>query len=139
MVRLPTIVTPLNTGQSGISLLETAVALAILGTITVTLLSGVVGINRAASTADERVTAESLAQLQLEWAQSLDYAADYTAAPVPGTIAAGYAIYPDYANYSASIATEPVDNPDSGIQKIIVTITRSGETVLILEGYKRAE
>ncbi len=116
--------------------METAVALAILGTIAVALLSGLVAVNQAASTVDERTTAESLAQLQLEWVQNAAYAADYTALPLPGTTA-GYAIYPDYANYSASISVDSLADPDEGIQKITVTITRSGVTVFVLEGYKR--
>lgn len=137
-MRLATIVTTLKAGQSGISLLETTVALAILGTIAVVLLSGVVVVNEAASTTDERATAESLAQLQMEWAQNAVYELDaeyYSAAPVPGT--QGDAIYADYANYSASIAAEPLASPDGGIQKITVTITRSGVTVFVLEGFKR--
>ena len=138
---MPTIGTTSNAGQSGIGLVETVVALAVLGTVAVALLSGVVGINRAASTVDERATAEGLAQFQMEWAQdaaSTPYVPDasaYSAAPVPGTT--GNATYPDYANYSASIAVEPQANPDDGIQKITVTITRSGVTVFILEGFKR--
>ncbi len=135
---MPTIVTALNARQSGIGLVETVVALAVLGTVAVALLSGVVGINRAASTVDERATAEGLAQLQMEWAQNAAYVDDasaYSAAPVPGTT--GNATYPDYANYSASIAVEPQANPDEGIQKITVTIARSGVTVFVLEGFKR--
>ena len=111
--------------------METVVALAVLGTIAVTFLSGLATSSKAAYMADERATALSLAQSQLEWAQNADYvpgATQYSLAPLPGV--------KDYINYSASIAAEPLHDPDDGIQEITVTVARSGEEVLILEGYK---
>jgi len=121
----------LNCRESGVTLLETVVALAILGTIAVTFLSGLATTSKAAFTADERATAESLAQSQMEWAQNADYVYDatqYSPAPIPSG--------KDYINYSATIAAEPLDSPDDGIQKITVTVNRSGEAVITLEGYK---
>ena len=117
--------------ESGVALLEMVVALAILGTIAVTFLSGLVTTSKAAFTADERATAESLAQSQMEWAKNSDYvysATQYSPAPMPSG--------KDYINYSATIAAEPLHDPDDGIQKITVTVTRSGEGVITLEGYK---
>ncbi len=117
--------------ESGVTLIETVVALAILGTIAVTFLSGLVTTSRAAFTADERATAESLAQSQMEWVKDTDYvysATQYSPAPIPGG--------KDYINYSANITAAPLNIPDDGIQKITVTVRRSGEGVIILEGYK---
>lgn len=117
--------------ESGATLLEAVVALAIVGTIAVTFLGGVVTISKAAFTADERATAESLAQSQMEWAKNSDYvysATQYSPAPMPSG--------KDYTNYSATIAAEPLHETDDGIQKITVTVTRSGEGVITLEGYK---
>ncbi len=117
--------------ESGVTLLETVVALAILGTIAVTFLGGLVTTSRAAFTVDERATAESLAQSQMEWAQNADYvysATEYSPAPIPSS--------KDYIDYAAAIAAEPLDSPDAGIQKITVTVNRSGEQVFILESYK---
>ena len=117
--------------ESGISLLETVVALAVLGTIAVIFLSGLVTTSKAAFTADERATAESLAQSQIEWAQNADYvysATQYSPASLPSG--------KDYINYSATIAAEPLHDPDDGIQKITVTVERSDEEVIKLEGYK---
>jgi len=117
--------------ESGVTLLETVVALAILGTIAVTFLGGLVTTSKAAFTIDERATAESLAQSQMEWAQNADYipeATQYSLAPIPnGT---------DYINYSANITAEPLNIPDDGIQKITVTVRRFGEQVFTLESYK---
>ena len=117
--------------ESGATLLETVVALAILGTIAVTFLSGLATTSKAAFTADERATAESLAQSQMEWAQNADYvysATQYSPAPIPSS--------KDYINYSANITAEPLDSPDDGIQKITATVKHSGEGVITLEGYK---
>ncbi len=117
--------------ESGVTLLETVVALAILGTIAVTFLGGLVTTSKAAFTVDERAPAESLAQSQMEWAQSADYtdnATQYSPAPIPTG--------KDYINYSANITAESLNTPADGIQKITVSVNRSGEQVFTLESYK---
>jgi len=117
--------------ESGVTLLETVVALAILGTIGVIFLSGLTTTSKAAFIFDEQATAESLARSQMEWAQNADYVYDatqYSPTPIPSG--------KDYINYSATITAEPLHNPDDGIQKITVTVKHSGETVTRLQGYK---
>ena len=113
--------------DSGMTLLETLVALAVLGTIAVTFLSGLVTSSKAAFTVDEQATAMSLAQSQMEWAENASYNATgyYSPAPIPSG--------KDYINYSANITAQPLHN---GIQTIIVTVNRSDEQVFTLEGYK---
>ena len=118
-------------GESGITLLETVIAVAILGTIAVAFLSGVATSSKGVYTADERATAENLARSQMEWAKNASYsynATSYSIAPIPTN--------KDYINYSANITAEPLHESDDGIQNITVTITRSGEAVYRLEGYK---
>ena len=117
--------------ESGTTLIETVVALAVLGTIGVTFLSGLTTTSKAAFISDEQATAESLAQSQMEWVKNAGYsynATGYTPAPIP----AGK----DYLNYSATIIAAPLRNPDDGIQKLTVTVRRADETVTKLEGYK---
>ncbi len=119
--------------ESGAALLETVVALAVLGTIAVTFLSGLVITSKAAFTADEQATAQSLAQSQMEWAQNADYvysATQYSPVPIPSG--------GDYIGYSANItaALLPGHISDDNIQKITVTIKRSGADVIQLEAYK---
>ena len=117
--------------ESGATLLEAVVALAIVGTIAVTFLSGLAITSKAAFTADERATAESLAQSQMEWTKNSDYvysATQYSPAPMPSG--------KDYINYSATIAAEHSHDPDDGIQKITVTVRHSDKVVTKLEGYK---
>jgi len=116
---------------SGIGLIETLVALAIIGTIAVTFLSGLATSSKAAFTADEQTTAESLARSQMEWAKNVDYiygTTEYSPAPMP--------CVGDYVKYSAIIIAEPLRTPDDGIQKITVTIKHSDKGVIRLEGYK---
>lgn len=117
-------------GEVGLTLIETLVALAILGTISVSFLNGLTTATKSVYLADEHSTAVSLAQSQMEWLKNTSYSynATYAAAPLPDE--------KDYLNYSVVIAAEPLHNPDDGIQKIIVTIKRSEEAVIRLEGYK---
>lgn len=117
--------------ESGVTLIETVVALTILGIIAVAFLSGLATTSKAVFIADERTTAESLAQSQMEWVKNVDYVYDattYLPAPIPGG--------KNYINYSANISAQPLHTPDDGIQKITVTVKRSGEEVIKLEGYK---
>ena len=117
--------------ESGVTLIETLVALALLGIIAVPILSGLATTSKAAFTTDERATAESLARSQMEWVKNAGYvynATEYSLAPIPGG--------KDYINYSTVIIAEPLHNPDDGIQKIIITVKRSDKVIITLEGYK---
>lgn len=117
--------------ESGVTLIETLVALAILGTISVTFLSGLTTAGKAVFIADERAKAESLAQSQMEWIKNsayVDDASEYTPAIIPTD--------KGYINYSAIIDVEPLHDPDLGIQKIIITIIHSSDNVVQLTSYK---
>ena len=59
--------------QKGISLIEVIIALAILGVIAVAFLGGLMTSLKAVSIADERSTAQSLSQSQMEYVKSLNY------------------------------------------------------------------
>ena len=118
-------------GESGVTLLETLVALAVLGVVSVAFLSGLATTSRAAVIADRMVAAESLAQSQMESAKQAAYvyeATSYTSVQIPGD--------ESYLWFSAEVAAEPLNSPDDGVQKITVTIRRSGVDVYVLEGYK---
>ena len=121
----------LNRRELGIAFLETAIALAILGAVSVSFLNGLTLASKSVFIVDEKTTAESLAQSQMEWVKNAGYvyeATSYSATPTPDG--------KDYIQYSSVISVEPVHNPDNGIQKITVTIQRSGKDVYFLQGYK---
>ena len=117
--------------ESGATLIETLVALAIMGTLAVTFLSGLTITSKATIVASEQATAESLAQGQMEWVKNADYvygATEYSPAPISSSN--------DYAHYSVGIAAEPVHTTDDGIQKITVTVKHYDKEVIKLNGYK---
>ncbi len=117
--------------EKGISLIETIIAVSILSAIAVSFLSGVATSSKGVYISDEEATAESLARTQMEWVKNASYsynATSYSLAYIPAD--------KDYMDYSANITAESLHETDDGIQKITVTIRRSGEKVFILEGYK---
>lgn len=118
-------------GQRGVSLVETVVALAVLAAIGVTFLSGLATTSKAVVLADEQATAESIAWTQMEAVKQAIYvneAATYAGEPIP--------VDKDYLDYSVTITAQPLRNPDDGIQKIKVTVRRSGAAIVTVEGYK---
>ncbi|GAG72481.1 unnamed protein product, partial [marine sediment metagenome] len=64
--------------ERGTTLIETAVALAVLGAIAVTFLSGLATTTKVVGLTDEQTTAESLAQSQMEWVKNAGYSYNAT-------------------------------------------------------------
>jgi len=117
--------------ESGITFLETVIALAILGAVSVSFLNGLTTASKSVFITDEHSTAESLAESQMEWVKKATYsynATTYPAAPIPDG--------KDFHQYSANVVASPLRTPDDGIQKITIIIQRSGNNVFSLEGYK---
>jgi len=113
--------------ERGTTLVETLVAVALLGIIACAFFGSLNTAARATLIADERTTAESLARSQLEHIKTLDFVDGATQydAPVPSG--------EDYINYSANITAEPLDDH---IQKITVTVKHNDKEVVTLESYK---
>ncbi len=115
-------------GQQGTSLAETLVGIGILGAIGVTFLTSLTtGINTVGMV-DEQTTAQSMAQAQLEDTKSSVYLIAPTAYPTTTITPPG--------DYSVSVEALPLPDTDDDIQKIKVTVSRNGKTVLVLEDYK---
>ena len=118
-------------------MIEVLAGLAILAMVGVTFLSAMVVSTKAALIADERTTAESLSQAQLEYVIQCDY--DDTNVPpqyeVDGNITVPY-------SYSIEIDAERLDpygdgtENDDGVQKITVRIYHDSKLVTATEGYK---
>ena len=109
--------------EQGFSLLETIVALALLGIIGVAFLSGLATTSRARTTADERSGAKILAETYMENIKKMEYSSSYNLT-VPD----------EYASYSVNLTVENERNSD--IQRLTVTVWHHGRNVLTLESYK---
>lgn len=105
--------------ERGVSLVETLVAVAILGLAVVAALTALSTGSLAMATADQGVTAQSLARWQLEEIKAAPYSATYSAIAQP--------------DYNISLGVNLIA---ANIQKITVTISRANKVLLVVEGYK---
>ena len=113
-------------GQDGVGLVEVLVAVAILGVTLVAFLTAISTGSLGVATTEERVTAENLARSQLEYTKSQAYL----------TAPASYATVTPPTGYVISADASSIPEGDSAIQKIIVIVSRDGETLLTVEDYK---
>ena len=110
--------------EKGTSLIETAVALALLGIMGVAFLGALATTSNSRLIVDEHVSARILAESQIENIKKQTYAFCYAPVPIPA----------DYLGYSAEI---DIDNMRNGnIQKITVTIQHHSRDIKTLESYK---
>ena len=127
--RLPTLaglVRAVAGGQKGAGLVEVLVAVAVLGVTLVVFLAAIATGSVGVATTEERVTGENLARSQLEYTKSQTYL----------TAPASYATVTPPTGYAVSAEATSIAGADSFIQKITVTITRDGETVVTVEDFK---
>ena len=121
----------------GLTLMETVIALAIFSSAGTAVLMGV----RAAHTSSDRVkasaVAENLARNQMEYVSSLSYVAP------PGTYASiaddsslNIAIPSGFAVTAAAQIYVADDGFSGSIEKVVVTVTRDGQSILILESLR---
>lgn len=116
--------------ETGFSLIETLVALALLGIVAIAFLGALATTSRATFIANEQATAQSLAHCELEGIKDCRYQYDADKYPVnPGlTIPESWSIPPP--------VVEPLPDSDDGIQKVTVTVECNGLVVLTIEEYK---
>jgi type II secretory pathway pseudopilin PulG len=111
-------------GEIGTSLIETLVALALLGIIGVSFLGALAMTSNARATSDEHNSAGLLAESQMDHIKRQGYAASYDPLPIPD----------EYEGYSTQIE---VDNLRNGnIQKITITVSHRVRDITTLESYK---
>jgi type II secretory pathway pseudopilin PulG len=109
--------------EKGTMLIEAMVAMALLGIIAVTLLSGTATTSRARITADERSAAKVLAESVIEEIKKESYADTYMAT-VP----------PEFNGYTVDVTVQ--DLMFNSLQKVTAAVEHGGRPVLSLEGYK---
>jgi type II secretory pathway pseudopilin PulG len=112
--------------QRGLGLVETLVAVAILGTSVVAFAAGLAAGSISVREQDEIAVSQGLAQSQLEYTKSYAY---NTGALTYPTVAAP-------AGYSIAVAVSAVPGTDTDIQKITVTVSREGRDVITVADYK---
>ena len=112
--------------QRGLGLVETLVAVAILGTSVVAFVAALSAGSIAVGEQDEEVVTQSLARSQLEYTKSYTY--DLGATTYPTIVVP--------TGYSLSVVVSSVPGTDTNMQKIIVTVSREGQAVLTVSDYK---
>jgi len=130
MMQLLKVVKKLKGSQSGMTLIETLVALAILGLVAAAFLYGLATASKATIIANEQTIAESLVRSEIEYVKNCDYqylASEYPIAPAL-TIPEGWTVPPP--------VVELVHATDDGIQKVTVTAEYNGETIFSVVVYK---
>ncbi len=115
------------TKQAGFGLVESLLAVAILGSAVFMLLNGLSAGAISVGILQEDIVAENLGRTQLEYTKSLPF----NAAPF-----SYQSILEVPAGYSISANASPVSNRDGNVQRIIVTVYHGTKSVYILEGFK---
>ncbi len=124
--------------EKGFTFIEVVIALAVLGIIAVGFLGGLATASKGLLIADERETANNLAEAQMEYVKNQEY--DSTNNPPQYELLDDIDI-PDGYSISVPMA-ERLDpegdglDDDDGIQKIAITVRHNGKEVLTLEDYK---
>ena len=130
--------------EKGFSLIETLIAICLLGIIGVGFLSGLSTTFIGAMVSQERVAAESLSKSQLEYIKVQDYIATadydpddpdkrYNLIDIPSDLVdEGYSIQVN----PPEIVVSPGDDEFFELQSITVVIERNDEEMLTISGYK---
>ena len=134
--------------EKGFSLIGVIIAIALVGIIAIAFLGGLANASKTLFIADERATANNLAESQIEYVKNQDYIA---------ALEGGEATYNNideplgYAVMSINRNSETVEEiigvpwdtqnnqpltTDDGIQKVVVVIKHLGKEVIGLESYK---
>lgn len=126
--------------QSGTMLLETLLAVALVGLLGATLVPALAGAVANSALIDEMVNMENLARAQMEYTKNSPYMfADpdvFTYARVDDAGNPNAVTVPD--GYSISVVGHTLAGPhDDGIQLVTVTVQRGGKS-FVLNGYKVA-
>jgi len=117
-------------GEKGFSLVETTVAVCLLGIVSAIFLGSIGTAAKATMITDERVTAEILARNQIEYIK--DYPYDYYASEYP----VDPALDIPYGWSMENPTAEALHGTDDGIQKVTITIQCHGRTMLSTFIYK---
>ena len=119
--------------ESGVSLIEVVIAIGIISILVVGFLAALRGGMQILSFTDERQTAVSLAESQMESVKMEPFLTSYTPVPVPTES--------EYAGYSVNITAASVSTRDTYIQDVKITVSHRGKAIIMapnctLESFK---
>lgn len=120
-----------RSNEKGLTLLETVVALAVLGLVAIAILTALATGVKATTIAREQALAESLARSEMEYVKQAPYVPGALTYPIDASIvpaAEGWDI--------PGAVVEPVPGRDSSIQKITITVWHNERSILSLADYK---
>ena len=120
--------------EKGFTLLESLMALAILGVAIVAIVAALVTGSRATLMHSEQATAESLARSQLEYVIGVT---GYQFAPVDGSNP--YGLNPSLdltGGWVLLTNVTAVGSTDDGLQRVAVNVSRNGKQILTIATYK---
>ncbi|OGO17641.1 MAG: hypothetical protein A2Z15_01540 [Chloroflexi bacterium RBG_16_50_11] len=115
-----------SNNQAGIGLVETLMAVAVLGTSVVAFVVGLSAGSLTVNEHDKETVSQSLAQTQMEYTKNYPYnpgAVTYPALAVPPT-------------YSVTIGVIAVPGTDTNIQKVTVSVLKDSVSILTVSDYK---
>jgi type II secretory pathway pseudopilin PulG len=110
-------------GESGVTLVEAVIAIAILGGAVLTMIFSVSGGALAVQENGQEVVAQNLARTQMEYIKNAPYALEYDAVSAPG-------------GYGIEVSVSAVPGGNANIQKITVVITLDGAVIMTVSDYK---
>jgi prepilin-type N-terminal cleavage/methylation domain-containing protein len=113
--------------ETGFTLVEVIVAIALLATIGAGLLAALTGATKVLLKADTSETVRDLAQAQMEYIQNQDFSTSYTKSD---------AIDDKYPGFTSFVTAGPTEDNRRALQKITIDIQQGGSTLFTLEGYK---
>ena len=114
--------------QRGLGLVESLIAVAILGIAVVAFIMALSSGAVAVREGNQQVVAQSLVRTQLEYIKNYPYDPEATTYPTVDT--------PEGYTISVEVDSIPEADDDTDIQRITVTISRGGEDILTIEDYK---
>lgn len=117
----------LSLKQEGFGLVESLLAVAILGSAVYMFIGGMYTGTVSIGRLEQKNTAENLARTQFEYTKSAGYR-------IPPHTYQSIDSVPE--NYAVTSEAYVVPGKDTTIEKIVVTVYRDGTSVYVLEGYK---
>ena len=112
--------------ERGTSLIEVLLGLFLLAMVVCSLMVGLSTTSISSGIVQVQATADNLARNQIEYVKDLPYQVAPTSYP---TLAPP-------SGYAVSAQAVSVPGTADQVQKLVVTVTSGGETVLVLEGMK---